>query len=641
MPSALAILALLFYGLPSILVAFLIRKLKQKEHGKPNDETLSEVDGGPLPNHTSLFLHIEQGLRKNPHEPAVICMHQSPNSLSGLIPSDGQFTQKQSGPRHECLVLTYNELHRTSLKLAAGLAAHGVRPNTTTLMLIPNSGEYCLLLWTCIIMRLTFVCLDPSTLAASDPAELRDVMESVKPSIVIVPDAAGAKSMDTLLASLDNDHALRISLTTRSEDGSWKSLTDLAANATGHPPDEEKLLDAARNDDEDRINSIMFTSGTSGRSKGCPLRVGGMTHVLHSQSWLINKDNCAFALQQAHNSRGIAPAQTLQTWRAGGAVVMTGRGFAADDMVDAIRKHGVTFVVLTPAMVHALAPLLSAHTLEAMSVRTVQVGGDAVTKDILMKCAALFPKAEVCVNHGMTEGGACFTWPFFETPAAEIPYFGEICPVGAVARGVVVRVWDAEGKCVARRGRPGELHLHCSSIIRHYLDGVSESSFYEDDRGRWFNTGDVALMDDSGLVFILGRKKDMIKSNGIAIMPAALESSIEQFTGAQVSHTLSFRLVILQACSLLLTGDSAFKTSVIAVSHPLLGQVPFAVLSSLNGKTQKEIKSYILRTLGKGYALGGLATLEEVGLSEFTVNATHKIVRSEVEKAVQRSYVKA
>lgn len=76
-------------------------------------------------------------------------------------------------------------------------------------------------------------------------------------------------------------------------------------------------------------------------------------------------------------------------------------------------------------------------------------------------------------------------------------------------------------------------------------------------------------------------------------------------------------------------------------SHPVLGQVPFAVLSSLNGKTQEEIKSYIMRTLGKDYALGGLATLEEVGLSEFTVNATHKIVRSEVEKAVQRTYAKA
>lgn len=74
------------------------------------------------------------------------------------------------------------------------------------------------------------------------------------------------------------------------------------------------------------------------------------------------------------------------------------------------------------------------------------------------------------------------------------------------------------------------------------------------------------------------------------------------------------------------------------MSHPLLGQIPFAVLSSLNGKTDEEIKSHLSRTFGKDYALGGLCTLDEVGLSEFTVNATHKIIRSEVENAVQRRY---
>ncbi|EKG11346.1 AMP-dependent synthetase/ligase [Macrophomina phaseolina MS6] len=587
--------------------------MKQKQHDKARDGSLAEADGGPLANQASVFLQIEQGLQTSPDEPAVICMHQAPDSLSDLVPADRELAQKEGGRQHECLVLTYNEMHCTSLKLAAGLAAHGVRPNTTILMLIPNGGEYCLMLWTCVIMRLTFVCIDPPALGVSDRAELRDVMESVKPSTVVVPDAAGARSMDILLDELRDEHALRICLAGQPVDGGWKSLTDLAADATGGPCDEEEgLLEAARKDDEDRIHSIMFTSGTSGGPKGCPLRVGGMTHVLQSQSWLINKDNCAFALQQAHNSRGIAPAQTLQTWREGGAVVMTGRGFAADDMVDAILKHRITFLVLTPAMVHSLAPLLRTHALEVTSVRTVQVGGDAVTKDTLMKCAALFPNAQVCVNHGMTEGGACFRWPFFDTPATEIPYFGEICPVGVVARGAVVRVWDAEKNCVSTRGQPGELHLHCKSIIRHYLCRVSESSFYEDDRGRWFNTGDVALMDDAGLVFILGRKKDMIRCNGVGIMPAALESSIEQFTGAQAS--------------------------VISISQPLLGQIPFAVLSSLNGKTEEEIKSHILRVFGKDYALGGLSTLEEVGLTEFTVNATHKIIRSEVEKAVLTKY---
>jgi len=85
------------------------------------------------------------------------------------------------------------------------------------------------------------------------------------------------------------------------------------------------------------------------------------------------------------------------------------------------------------------------------------------------------------------------------------------------------------------RGEPGELHVCCDSIIWHYLGGASESSFYEDKKGRWFNTGDIAMMDNEGLVFILGRSKDMIKRAGVAIMPAAIESCIERYTDAQVS----------------------------------------------------------------------------------------------------------
>jgi 4-coumarate--CoA ligase len=185
-------------------------------------------------------------------------------------------------------------------------------------------------------------------------------------------------------------------------------------------------------------------------------------------------------------------------------------------------------------MVHEMAAELAARPLDVSCVTKIQVGGDAVTKDILMKCAALFPRAHVCVNHGMTEGGGSFMWPFFKTPTADIPYFGEICPIGIVASGSVVRIWDPEKERIVKRGELGELHISSPSIIPHYLGGTSEKSFYNE-RGRaWFNTGDIGMMDRNGLVFILGRRKDMMKRAGVAIMPAALESSIEALTGAQV-----------------------------------------------------------------------------------------------------------
>lgn len=214
---------------------------------------------------------------------------------------------------------------------------------------------------------------------------------------------------------------------------------------------------------------------------------------------------------------------------------MTGQSFSVSAAIEAIRQFDATFIVLTPPMVHEMADELAARPLDVTSVRKIQIGGDAVTKGVISKCTALFPRAQVCVNHGMTEGGGSFTWPFLDTPVSNIPFFGEACPIGKVAPGSTIRIWDTERKSVVGREELGELHISCGSIINHYLGGRSENSFYNDQQGRWLNTGDVGMVDKNGLVFILGRRKDMIKRAGVGIMPAALESSIEAFTGAQVS----------------------------------------------------------------------------------------------------------
>jgi 4-coumarate--CoA ligase len=211
---------------------------------------------------------------------------------------------------------------------------------------------------------------------------------------------------------------------------------------------------------------------------------------------------------------------------------MTANGFNAGDLVHAVERHGASFVVLTPAMVHPVADELKGRKGAADSVRTVQVGGDAVTRGVLERCTQLFPNARVVVNHGMTEGGGGFVWPF--SRPRDIPFYGEMSPVGSVARGAAVRIRGANG--TVARGELGELHVSCPSIIPGYLGGVSAESFHEGDGRRWFKTGDVGLMDKQGVVFILGRMKDMINGK---VMPAPIESCLEKYTSVQVCF-LSF-----------------------------------------------------------------------------------------------------
>ena len=151
------------------------------------------------------------------------------------------------------------------------------------------------------------------------------------------------------------------------------------------------------------------------------------------------------------------------------------------DAIKAIDQVGASFLVLTPPMVHEFAIALATLSLDLSCVKRIQIGGDAVTKEVLVKCAALFPQAQVCVNQGMTEGPGVFTWPFLDTHPKDIPFLGgQICPVGVVASGAKIRLRSIKVDAVVKRGELVEIHISCLIIIRSYLGGCSEDVLYND-----------------------------------------------------------------------------------------------------------------------------------------------------------------
>jgi 4-coumarate--CoA ligase len=92
-----------------------------------------------------------------------------------------------------------------------------------------------------------------------------------------------------------------------------------------------------------------------------------------------------------------------------------------------------------------------------------------------------------------------------------------------------------DGKVVPR-GEVGELHVSHSSIFKTYLREQTETpELYTDETGRWFNTGDIGLINDAGDVYVIGRSKSVIKRAAVSIAPAAIESCLQAYIGSQVS----------------------------------------------------------------------------------------------------------
>ncbi|KAM7187816.1 hypothetical protein V8F33_011031 [Rhypophila sp. PSN 637] len=561
---------------------------------------LAEVDGGRLiVDHQSIFAQIEKGLLKNLHGLAVICMHQPRDHLSWWI---GREDDASPDFTIDCLTLTYSELHQAALRLVCSLVVLGAQLGQVVLCMAENGGEYAILLWACAILRLTLSAIDPVFLDKNNTSSLKEYLQLLKPDLIVVQASDDSGVVDSTYSEVPDIPRPTIRLFLDQENNQvdspagWISLHKVVNPSNTFCA--RSTLQQARLDDPARIYSILFTSVTSaGRPKGCPLTVSNMVHILTSQSWLINGPTAARVLQQAHNSRAIGPQHTLQTWRDGGTIVMsTGPSFAIEHTIEAILRYHVSFIVLSPAMARPLAGVtMPRETRDA--VKTIQVGGDVVTREILVKSVALFLEAKVCVNHGMSEGGG-------------VPVFGgEICPAGKVAGGARVKIWNAKEGQVAVMSQSGELHVSCESLLEGYLGGVDAASFYEDGEGvKWMNTGDIAIMTETDvgkLVYILGRAKDAVLGvGGTIIMPAVVESCIERFTGTQ--------------------------TCVVA-----LGEKPYAVLKEWpHGISKDEIVKHVGETQGEKHRIPHVVSLREVGLDRFPVNATHKIVKLEVQKAL-------
>ena len=591
---------------------------------------LSELDGGPLSYEpTALFNHLERQLKSNPDGPAVIVTHLNADYFRELIHQSHE-PQQADGVHPTCLTWTYRQMQQAALRIVAGLQQYGVKQGSVIVSLIFNGLEWAILYWACMLGKYTYSALDPGALSAPRAPELRNLFEVLHPDAVFVSDEEGAVSVDKALDSQQKQPNTKIMLEqTDQPRNSWTTLLNLAS-APVSSAKASQIESEARSDDALRTNVIAFTSGTTtGIPKGCPRTVQGILHQIVGQEWGSLHGTPMRNLLQTQNFRVLAPIVTMRTWSRGGAIVMPGPRFYPDQFLEAIQKHGATLVLLAPATLHVLDDHSAFERTDKSSLKMVILTADMITEGLYSKAAHAFPNSEIVIGHGMTEGGGAFTWPYLgKTGPQDIPFYAGIAPLGKVNAGTRLRVADDENKPV-KRGEVGELHFCSNGFLRQYLGGVKSEDFYHDEHGPWFKSGDTGIINDDNWVYILGRKKDIVMRAGIPITPAALESCLDTFLASQVRWL--FHTIFLFISLTYMT-----QTSVLGIPHPTLAAEPFAVVQDLKDKTKDDVKKQIIDLFGPDYALGGVATLKDLGLDKFPLNATGKIMKRDLEAPIAR-----
>jgi len=270
---------------------------------------------------------------------------------------------------------------------------------------------------------------------------------------------------------------------------------------------------------EDAEAMLMYTSGTTGKPKGCVLSQssvvagGEFTSTAHG---LAREDRvlCAMPLYHINGQIVTAVAPLVH----GGSVVMP-RRFSASNYWDLVSKHRCTWINVVPTIIAYL--LNGAGPVEkglaAARVKFCRSASAPLPPDLHRAFEEKFGIG-IIETFGMTETNApCFTNPL--DPARR--------KIGSPGRafGNEAKIIDpATGKTLLP-GAAGEIMVRGDNVMtRYYKDPENTAKTLEPDG--WMHTGDVGYLDQDGFLFVTGRIKEIIIKGGENIAPREIDEAL-------------------------------------------------------------------------------------------------------------------
>jgi fatty-acyl-CoA synthase len=381
--------------------------------------------------------------------------------------------------------LTYRDLHERATRAAHMLAGLGIAGGDRVAYLGPNEPEFLETLFGAAMLGAIFVPLN-TRLA---PPELAFILADSGTKVLV--------HASTHAAEFEVPHVLDRSEYERS-----------LASARTDPIDETV--------DQDDIAVIMYTSGTTGRPKGASLSHANIHW--NTMNLLIDVDLAGdeVTLVNAPMFHVAALNQTvLPTLLKGGTVVLD--SFDPVRTLASIARHRVTYLFGVPAMFQAVAATQEWPTADLSSVRTMICGGAPVPAQVIttyQERGLVFLQ-----GYGLTES----------SPSALFLRAAESHRVGSAGTPCFftdVRVIDGDGEDVAP-GEPGEVILHGPNVMTGYWGRPDATAAVLSPDG-WLRTGDIAVPDEDGFLYIRDRIKDVIISGGENIYPAEVEDVLHE-----------------------------------------------------------------------------------------------------------------
>lgn len=490
---------------------------------------------------------------------------------------------------------TYADLCSRANRLGNALVALGVRPGDPVGLLLPNGLDY-------VIADQAIARIGAAKVPLNDMSSAKDIAYCLADSRAGVVISEG----DMLAAACDSGSPyLELVIACDDSTRSHPSVRVLSlAEAVAGRADTLTLSAPSEHD----VGLIMYTGGTTGRSKGVVHRQFGLAQNLlsHLIETSLQADDRVLLMTPLPHSAGFL----MQTAFLAGATVLLERKFDPELTLRRIGEDRVTFTFMVPTMIYRVLDASAGRSLDLTSLRTILYGAAPITRDRLEQGLEVLGPVFMQI-YGQSEAPNFITRLRREDHTCDPAGIHRLSSCGQAVTMSRVKIVDPSD--ATRRELPvGEVG-EVAALTPYTMDGywqlpeVTSGSLQDG----WLFTGDLGRLDADGYLYLLDRKNDLIISGGMNVYSSEVETVIAQVEGVD-------------------------RVAVVGVPHPDWGEAVVACVVAEPDVEMNELETRILdacrRDLSRYKVPKSVTSFEEL-----PVTAYGKIDKKALRARIQRA----